>query len=140
ELPFDRDDFDSGEDIQDLLNRYERSERPLAPGDEALVGGPVADFLEAGAQLPTRATIGVAWQPASRTDLVASYSEDLTEGDLGGSWERNLGIGLEQRFWLFAVRAGAATDTDREHMLTAGVSLGPLDLGLARLSTEEDTD
>lgn len=138
ELQLSREDFDNNDGIQDFLNRYERSERPLQPGDADLIDVPAQRFLQFESQLPTTATIGVAWQPADGTDLALSFSEDLTSGRLGGDWTRRAALGVEQRFWYFAVRAGAASDFDGEQMLTGGLSFGPVNLGVARLSGERD--
>ena len=138
QLELSREDFDNGEGIRDLLTRYERSERPFTEADEELIGQAPERFLQVESHLPTTATLGLAWQPAPRTDLVASYSEDLTSGRLGGDWTRRAGIGVEQRFWHLAGRLGVASDDDGEQMFTGGLSLGPMDLGAARVSGERN--
>lgn len=141
QLQLTRQDFDSGEGLQDLRNRYENSEREFGPGDEDLLTETPQAFLQADAQLPSTATLGIAWQPGTGTDVVASYSEDVTDGRLGGEWTRRFGGGLEQRFWLLAARLGGATNLDGEQMLTGGLSLGPLHLGIARVTGDrEGTD
>jgi hypothetical protein len=138
QLELGREDFDNNEGIRDFLTRYERSERALGPEDEELIGASPEQFLRVESHLPTTATLGVAWQPAERTDLVASYSEDLTNGRLGGDWTRRAGIGVEQRFWHLAARLGAASDLDGEQMITGGLSLGPVNLGAARISGDRE--
>lgn len=138
QLELSAEDFESNEGIRDFLTRYERSERAFGPDDEELIGGSPERFLQEESQLPTTATLGVAWQPAPRTDLVASYSEDVTSGRLGGDWTRRAGLGVEQRFWHLAGRLGFASDLDGEQMITGGLSLGPINLGLARISGERE--
>lgn len=138
QLQLTRQDFDSGEGLQELRNRYENSERDFGTADEALLSGTPQAFLQDDAQLPSTATLGVAWRAATGTDLVASYSEDVTDGRLGGEWTRTVAAGLEQRFWLLAARLGAASDMDGEQMLTGGLSLGPLHLGIARVTGDRE--
>ena len=138
QLELSRDDFENNEGIRDFLTRYDRSERAFQPSDEALIGAPPERFLQAESHLPTTATLGLAWQPASRTDLVASYSEDITSGRLGGDWTRRAGIGVEQRFWYLAGRLGFASDLDGEQMFTGGLSLGPMNVGAAKISGDRD--
>jgi hypothetical protein len=136
-LELSRSDFNGDEGLLDLINRYENSERDFQAGDEALFAESAESFLRAEAHLPTTATVGLAWRPVARTNLLASYSDDITSGRLGGEWQRRLGAGVEQDFWHLAGRLGVASNLDGEQMLTGGVSLGPLDLGMARLSGDE---
>ena len=137
-LELSREDFDESAELSGLINRYEGSERDLQPGDEALFDRPAEEFLREQAHLPTTATVGLAWQPASRTDLVAAYSDDLTDGRLGGAWTRRLGVGVQQGYWLLSGRAGVASNLDGEQMITGGLSIGPMSLGLARVDGDRD--
>ena len=134
ELRLSRSDFDSNESIRTYYDRWLASERPITASDEALIDVTPQRFLQVDAQLPTVASLGLAWQPIETTDLLLAYSEELTDGRLGGDWQRRVAVGAEHRFWLLALRAGLAGDLDGEHMLSGGISLGPMHLGIARLS------
>lgn len=134
ELYLSREDFDANESIRTYYDRWLASERPITASDEALLDVTPQRFLQVDAQLPTTASLGLAWQPLESTDLLLAYSEELTDGRLGGDWQRRLAIGAEQRFWLLAVRAGVAGDLDGEHMITGGISFGPMHLGIGRLT------
>lgn len=137
ELELTREDFDNGE-FRDLRTRYNISDRAFAPADSALIDGSPQKFLQAQSQLPTVLSVGLDWQPATRTNLVASYSDDITSGRLGGDWTRRAGVGVEQRFWAMAARLGFASDLDGEQMVTGGLSVGPVNLGAARLTGDRE--
>ena len=140
ELHLSRADFDSNASIRTYYDRWLASERPLTTSDAALIDVTPQLYLQDDAQLPTVASLGLAWQPIGTTDLLLAYSQELTDGRLGGDWQRRLAVGAEHRIGLLALRAGAAADLDGEHMLTGGIALGPLQLGIARLSGDrEDT-
>lgn len=138
QLELSREDFDGGEGLLDLHLEYENSERDLQPADDALVDGSPERFLREEAHLPTTATVGFAWKPTPRTDLVGSYSDEVTSGRLGGDWNRRLGVGVEQGYWLLAGRLGVASDLGGAQMITGGISIGPVSLGVARLSGEDE--
>ncbi len=45
-----------------------------------------------------------------------------------------MGVGIEQKVLFATLRAGASTDLEEETLLGAGLGLGPIQLGVARLS------
>lgn len=134
-------DFDEL-DVQDMLDRYRESEQAVEVGEPGQSGGdgviPLAReiALLREAYFPTVAKLGVAWKPASRSTIAASYRTNLTEGRLAERWDRVLGIGVEQRVAFFGFRVGAAKSLDSGSMLSAGLSLGPLEIGAAKLSLD----
>lgn len=136
-LSLSRADFDDDAGFEDLFDRYRDAERPLTEADLDLIDEAPTRFLEAGAQLPTTLTLGAAWEPTRSTALVGSYSDNLTDGVLAGRWNRQVGLGVEQGLWLLAARAGVSSDLDGQQLLTGGVRLGVLDLGVGRLTGEE---
>jgi hypothetical protein len=132
-----REEFDSASP-QDLRNRYSYSERPVEPGDEPALRGLTAAALQREAHPPTTLTVGAALRLPTGTHLAASWSEDLTDGVLRGSWTRMVGAGVQQGLPFAAVRVGAAGDLDGGAMLTGGLTVGPIDLGVARLEDRSD--
>ncbi len=93
----------------------------------------MADDLYRDAYFPATLRTGVAWTlPRTRTSLAAGYQEVLTEGRLGGGWDRQLSAGIEQKVPLATLRGGVATDLREARMLSGGLSLGPLQVGVAR--------
>jgi hypothetical protein len=121
-----------------LLTEYERSERPVQPGDESILRGITTGAIQREAHLPTVLKIGAAWRPLAGTQLVGSFSEDLTDGALSGEWPRTVAGGVEQRIPLTRLRAGFASDLGGGSLVSGGLSLGPIDLGVARLQDGSD--
>lgn len=110
---------------------------PAEPADH--VRETAADlYRDAG--FPATLRTGVAYRaPAAGTQLEAAYHARLGAGRLGGGWERMLAAGVQQGFGLLSVRAGAATDLDAGSLVSGGLTLGPIELGLARVREERDT-
>lgn len=132
ELVLDKTDLETA-GREDLLERYEDSERRLSPADSALVRGLTAARLQEGAVPPTQFRLGAGWQATRSTHLGALYQVALTDGDLAGHWQRMVGAGVEQALWILRLRAGVAGNFSGGSLLGGGLSLGPLHLGLARL-------
>lgn len=132
-------DFENSE-LADLEDRYQSSEQELGAtptGDFAAV----AAALDRDAyDLPTTLRLGAAWQAPTGTEIGAAYHGNLSDGLLGGRWDRLLGLGIQQRLPLLALRLGASTDLDGGSILGGGVKLGPVDVGLARFRTAGELD
>lgn len=127
----DRELIDNGRPRQ-LLNLYNWSEVDLDPGSSSLQALETAEHLYDEAFAPAMARLGVAWNPYPMTYLAADYHQSLSDGRLGDPWDRRLSIGVEQGWRLFRLRGGFALGNDGGNLLGAGLSVGPLDLGLAR--------
>ncbi|HEV2130878.1 MAG TPA: DUF5723 family protein, partial [Longimicrobiaceae bacterium] len=117
----------------ELRERFQTSERPLpADGSE-----PAASALAAGiydrANLPASLRLGAGFAPWPGARLGASYDHALTAGELSRGWDRSLGLGVQQKLAFLGLRAGYATSLDGRSMLTGGASLGPLDVGIAKI-------
>jgi hypothetical protein len=132
-LHLTRADFDNL-DVVALLDQHDRSERRLGAEDAALAGGIDARMLQDEAYLPTVARLGAAWQPTGWTQLGLAYHGRLTDGQLAGSWDRMLAVGIQQRIPLMTLRAGYATDLDQGRMLSGGISIMAFEIGVARLT------
>lgn len=124
-----------GDGVQDAFDALEASEEPVDPSAVPATVYETAVGLYDEAYLPATLRAGAAWSLAGgRTRLAAGYQDALTSGGMGGGWKRAASIGVEQRIPLATLRAGAATDLDGGAMLSGGLSLGPVHLGLARTS------
>mgnify|MGYP006210510607 CR=1 FL=1 len=62
-----------------------------------------------------------------------AYREQLSAGRLASRWDREISIGIQQRIPLMVLRAGYATNLEEGSMVSGGLSLGPIQVGLARL-------
>lgn len=130
-LTLDRDLIDDASP-QDLLNRYEASEEDLDPTSVSLQVFEAAQGLYDEAYFPTVARFGVAWKPTGSTNVGLDVHRRLTEGRLADQWEQRISVGVEQQLSIFALRAGYGAGNDGGNMLSGGLSIGPLDLGVAR--------
>jgi len=118
-----------------ILDRLRHSEEKVDPTAAPFTVFEAARGLYAEAYVPAVLRAGVAYaREDGRTHVSASYEGALTGGKLGMGWERQAGIGIEQRVPLVRLRAGAATDLEGGRMLTAGVSLNAMHLGIAHTS------
>jgi hypothetical protein len=53
---------------------------------------------------------------------------------VGGVWDRSLGLGVQQRVAFLSARAGVSSNLDSGMLLSGGLSLGPIHLGVAHVS------
>ena len=52
---------------------------------------------------------------------------------MSGRWDREVSVGIQQKLPLITVRAGYASNFEEGTMISGGLSLGPIQLGAARL-------
>lgn len=130
-LLLDREIIDNGRPRQ-LLNLYKASEVDLDPGTASLQSLETASQLYDDAFAPAVARLGVAWNPRPGTYVTGDYHQTLTDGRLGEQWDRRISVGAEQAWGMFAGRLGFALGNDGGNLLGGGVSIGPLDIGLAK--------
>ncbi|MEX0912167.1 MAG: hypothetical protein WD737_10285 [Gemmatimonadota bacterium] len=139
DLTLDREMIDNATP-RDLLNRYEATERPLEPTSAPSRAVQTAQGLYDEAEPPAVSRIGVSWRPASGTHLAADVHHKLTDGRLGDSWDQRVSVGVQQVLPIIKLRAGYAVANDGGNMLTGGLSLGPLDIGVARFQLSDLDD
>jgi hypothetical protein len=148
-LVLNRADFDNSEYTQ-ITNEYEESETDAAAlvadadipaAGRARIQG-FLDTLEEDAEFPATLRAGAAWSPIRGTDLAVGVQKELTDGGLSGAWDDQLSLGVQQKIPVVTLRAGFASNLDDGSILSGGLSLGPLQMGLARWSngSVEDAD
>jgi hypothetical protein len=140
-VTLDADDYENG-DPQEILNRYKQSDRPYDeaaadPRTRALAAQLGADR---GAGLPALLRLGAAYSTGTGTTVAAAYHEQLQTSAFSGLWTRQASLGIQQRIPLVTLRAGVASDFGEGSMLSGGLSLGPLQLGVARVTRGADGD
>jgi hypothetical protein len=113
--------------------RYELSDRPLEAGKARVQEYETARGLYQEAYFPTTLRLGAAWAPTGGTELGAAYQGTLTPGRLGGWWDRSVSVGVQQKLPLMRLRAGYASNLEEGRLVSGGISLGPLELGVGRL-------
>jgi hypothetical protein len=126
---------------EQLLSDFTRAEQPVDPYAAPLSVYETAEGLYHEAYFPATLRTGAAYfVGASRTHLEVSYQKQLTAGRLGDAWKQNLAVGLQQKLPLTTVRLGAATNGASASLLSAGVTLGAMELGVARLRDAATSD
>lgn len=134
----DQNDYMNG-DAETLLNEYEASEQDYSeaaalPATRLLAQALLAD-RDAGLPMTLRA--GAAYALSSGTTLGAAFQSELDESPFGGLWDQQLSFGVQQRLPIITLRAGLATDMEAGTILSGGLSLGPIQLGVAKVTTGE---
>ncbi|HEX2091100.1 MAG TPA: hypothetical protein VHG28_01815, partial [Longimicrobiaceae bacterium] len=61
-------------------------------------------------------------------------------GELSGRWGQLLGVGLQQPLPVGALRLGLSSNLEDGSILGGGLTLGPVDLGLARFQNGDVGD
>jgi hypothetical protein len=117
----------------ELLDRYESSETGVDPQGGSLAAYAAAHGLYENTDMPSTLRLAAAWKSGLGTDVGVSYREELAESRLGEIWSRSLGAGVQQKVLFTTLRAGFASNLDGGTMATGGASLGPLQLGFARI-------
>lgn len=137
DVVLDQNDYQNG-DIEQVSAEYDESTRPYdeaaaLPGTRALAA---ALRAERDAGLPMTLRTGAAYQLRSGTTLAAAFQKELDEDTpFGGLWNQQLSVGVQQRLPIITLRAGLATDLEDGSLLSGGLSLGPVHLGVARVVT-----
>jgi hypothetical protein len=117
-----------------LFSSFSRHSEAVDPQGAPHSVNETADGIFRDAHFPTTFRAGAAYAlAASRTRLEASY-QARGDGRLGPQWGRMLAAGVQQRVPLVTLRAGLATDLGDGSLIGGGLTLGALDIGVARLS------
>jgi hypothetical protein len=126
-------DYRSG-DIQDALDRYDTSETAYNDATASVRQRALAADLTDEVELPRTLRVGAALQPRTGTLLSAAYQSDLNTTRVRGVWDQSLGVGVQQQLAFLSARVGVSSNLDSGMLLSGGLSLGPLHLGVGRLS------
>lgn len=140
-VTLDADDYENG-DPQEILDRYKQSGRPFddAGSDPRTLALGRQLAADRGAGLPALLRLGAAYSTGTGTMVAAAYHEQLETSAFSGLWTRQASLGIQQRIPLVTLRAGVASDFGEGSMLSGGLSLGPLQLGVARVTRGSDGD
>jgi Family of unknown function (DUF5723) len=141
-LVLDASDYQNG-DPEQMLNEYEASETDYVEASANAGTRALAASLldERGLGLPMTLRAGAAFALPTGTTLGAAYQKELDDSPFGGLWQQQLSVGVQQRLPIITLRAGLASDLENGTILSGGLSLGPIQLGVARVSTgENDTE
>jgi hypothetical protein len=127
-----RDDVEARR-FEGLRTRFNRSDAPYGGSADPLVQEMEAGIFD-GAELPRTLRLGAAYEPLAGTEVGAAYETARNESRMAGLWHQRLSVGVQHRVGLARLRAGAASNLDDGGLLSAGAAIGPIQLGLARVT------
>jgi hypothetical protein len=136
-LTLDQNDYREG-DPEQLLSEYEDSERDFDQAADA--GQPFARLADSvladgGRGLSSVLRAGAAYRVGTGTTLAAGFQTELSDSPVGGLWDQQVNFGIQQKIPVITLRAGFASDLEDGTLLAGGLSLGPIQLGVARVTT-----
>jgi hypothetical protein len=141
-VTLDSNDYQGG-DPEALLSEYEDSERDFNQAtDDLQPWGRLADSVLADRDqgLPAVLRAGAAYRVGTGTTLGAAFQTELGDSPAGGLWDQQVSLGVQQRIPIITLRAGFATDMEDGTLLSGGLSLGPIQFGVARVTTGSGDD
>ena len=121
-------------DLQDVVDRYDASEAAYDEATATPVQRTMAENLSLGTDLPRVLRVGAALEPRTGTLVSAAYQDNLTTTRVGGICDRSLGVGVQQRVAFASARVGLSSNLESGTLLTGGLSLGPIHLGIAKVN------
>jgi hypothetical protein len=130
-VTLNRDDYQNG-DPEALEAEYDDSEREYNQAIDVVqpfsrLADSVLALRDQG--LPTVLRAGAAYRLGTGTTLAAAFQSELDDSPAGGLWDQQLSLGV-----------GFATDMEDGTLLSGGLSLGPIQLGVARLTSGSGDD
>ncbi|HEX6372111.1 MAG TPA: DUF5723 family protein [Longimicrobium sp.] len=136
-VTLDRDDYQNG-DPEQLQSEYEESERPYNQAADIVhpysyLADSVLALRDQG--LPTVLRAGAAYRVGTGTTLAAGFQTELDDSPAGALWDQQISLGVQQKIPVVTLRAGFATDMEDGTLLSGGLSLGPIQLGVARVTS-----
>lgn len=126
-------DYENG-DLQAVLDRYDASKTAYVESSATVIQRGMAAALETTTDLPRVARLGAAFEPRAGTTISAAYQGNVNTTRVGGVWDKSLGVGVQQRLGFLAGRVGVSSNLDSGTLLSGGLSLGPIHLGVAHVS------
>lgn len=136
-VTLDREDYQNG-DPKQLESEYKASERPYNQAVDVVqpfsyLADSVMALREQG--LPTVVRAGAAYRLGTGTTLAAGFRSELDDSPAAALWEQQISLGVQQKIPVVTLRAGFATDMEDGTLLSGGLSLGPIQLGVARVTS-----
>jgi hypothetical protein len=141
-VTLDRNDYENG-DPEQIWSEYEDSEREYnRVADGADPWDRLADSVLAVRDqgLPAVLRAGAAYRVGTGTTLAAGFQTELNDSPASGLWDQQISLGVQQRIPIVTLRAGFATDMEDGTLLSGGLSLGPIQLGIAKITTGSGDD
>jgi hypothetical protein len=141
-VTLDQNDYRAG-DPEQIWTEYSESGRPYNRAQDVVqpwsrLADSVTADLDRG--LPAVLRAGAAYRVGTGTTLSAALRTELEESPFGGMWGQQVSLGVQQRIPVVTLRAGFATDMEDGTLLSGGLSLGPIQLGVGVVRTGSGDD
>ena len=133
EVVLNREDYESG-DLNDINADYVQNETDYDPSTASAEVQALASDIDVDTKLPRTLRAGAAFKPGTGTTVAVGLQTNLDESRLSGLYDESISLGVQQQIAILGLRAGIARVGDGT-MLSAGLSVGPIHFGLARVNT-----
>jgi hypothetical protein len=132
-ITFSRQDYDNA-DFGDVMDRYDASKKAYSSGSAPAKVAALQGGLLAGADFSRVIRLGGAFDFPTGTTVGAQFSSRGDEGfRTQGIWKQSFSLGVQQKLPIVTLSGGFAKDDASGSLLSGGVALGPLKLGIGRL-------
>ena len=128
------------DDIADIADRFEQSERPISEASSDPRFAALASELPEGGL--TRAfQAGASYAFPTSTRIAVAYRSDVDDEGIPTGGNEGVSVGLQQKLVFLSLRGGYTSNMDDRTVLSGGVSLGPVDIGIGKVTgTQGDHD
>ncbi len=130
-LTLDRQSLADADPMQ-LRKRYRGSDTPIDPGALTYEVAETVEGLSDRVIAPTVVRLGLAWDATPGTQLALDFHRRSAVSERPDPWDQRIAIGLQQSVSIFAVRAGYALGNEGGRLMSGGLSVGPVDVGVAK--------
>jgi hypothetical protein len=132
-VTFSRNDYE-GADLDSIRTRFDKSETAYTSSAPQKVQD-LANNLFDGTDIGRVIRVGAAYAAPTGTTVAADFRSRGDEGArTQGMWKQSFSLGVQQKLPIVTLSAGLAKDDADGSLLSAGVALGPLKLGIGRLN------
>jgi hypothetical protein len=130
-ITLSRSDFEDA-DYNQVSTRYDMSERGFDASAPAKVQALRANLFD-NTDFTPLVRLGGAFAARTGTTIGAEYQNRTGDTRLQGMWKQSFALGVQQKLPIITLRAGVAKDDADGSLLSAGASLGPVQLGIGKL-------
>jgi hypothetical protein len=132
-IVLNRNDFENG-DFAQISNRYDDTETDYNAATASTLQKSLAAGLFDGSDFSRVIRVGGAFAAPTGTTIAAEYGNRTDDSRLQGFWKQSFSVGVQQKLPVVTLSVGAAKNDASGSLLSAGLVLGPLKVGIGRLN------
>jgi len=132
-IVLNRNDFENG-DLDGISDRYDASETDYNEASASALQKGLRSTLFDDTDFARVIKLGGAFAAPTGTTIGAEYRNRTDDSRLQGLWKQGFSVGVSQNLKVLTLSVGAAKDDADGSLLSAGLALGPLKLGIGRLN------